>query len=40
MTGHIVAGLCCPILGLGFLICEIGQQNLPQRSAIRISSLT
>lgn len=32
--------LCCPILGLGFLVCETGQQNLPQRSAIRISVLT
>lgn len=32
--------LCCPILGLGFLVCETGQQNLPQRSAVRISVLT
>lgn len=40
MTGHIEAGLCCPILGLGFLICEVGPQNLLQRSVIRISMLT
>ena len=38
MMAHVLAAHCCPVLGLGFLVCEIGQQHLPQWGAVTMRS--